>query len=285
MVLRALADYACNTGEGPLWHPDEQRLYWTDIPNGKVFQIDWSTGEHRNVWSGPPVGGMTLQEDGRLAFFMAKGAIALYKDGVHTDILPMLPGESDNRFNDVIADPNGRVFAGTMSTKDRPGKLYRIERDLKVTPVVDEVGCSNGMGFSRNSKRMYFIDSTARTVSVFDYDLVSGQIENRRDFVREPSVPGVPDGMTVDDEDCVWVAFWDGYCVVRYDPEGREMRRIMFPVKKVSCVTFGGPDWDDLFATTAGGQDKGENGENAGALFHLKPGVKGRAEYRSGLGL
>lgn len=285
MVLRALADYECNTGEGPLWHPDERCVYWTDIPNGKLFQLDWVTCEHRQVYAGPPVGGMTLQEDGSLALFMDKGAVAIYKDSQFTVVLPFIEGEEDNRFNDVIADPNGRVFAGTMATKTHKGKLYRIDPDLTVTPVVDEVECSNGMGFSGDRKRMYYIDSGPRFISVFDFDELSGAIENRRSFVQNPKVQGVPDGMTVDEDDCLWVAFWDGHCIVRYDPEGREMRRIMFPTKKVSCVTFGGTGYNDMFATTAGGDEKEENGALAGALFHLVPGVKGRPEFRSRIGL
>ncbi|HEY0865777.1 MAG TPA: SMP-30/gluconolactonase/LRE family protein [Fimbriimonas sp.] len=285
MEPRALADYECNTGEGPLWHPEESCIYWTDIPNGRLFQYDWVTGEHRMIWSGPAVGGMTLQEDGSLALFMEKGAVAILRNGIETVVLPFVHGEEDNRFNDVIADPNGRVFAGTMCTENRKGRLYRIGHDLSVKPVVENVGCSNGMGFSGDRKKMYYIDSEERLVSVFDYDEITGEIENRRDVLRDPNVPGVPDGMTVDDEDCLWVAYWDGYCVVRYDPQGQEMRRVMFPAKKVSCVTFGGPAYEDMFVTTAGGDEKRENGKLAGNLFHLVPGVKGRPEYRSKIGM
>jgi D-xylonolactonase len=122
-------------------------------------------------------------------------------------------------------------------------------------------------------------------VSVFDYDPTTGEIANRRTFVDTRDIPGLPDGMTVDADDHVWVAFWDGHCIVRYDPEGREVLRIEFPVKKVSCPAFGGPDHTDVFVTTAGGQDKSDNGRDAGALFHLKPGFRGHPEYRSRLGL
>ena len=89
--------------------------------------------------------------------------------------------------------------------------------------------------------------------------------------------------MTVDAEGCVWCARWDGACLVRYRPSGELLQR--FPVRKVSCATVGGPDLQDLYVTTAGGQDRDAKGALAGSLFHLPPGVRGRAEFRSRVGL
>ena len=106
-------------------------------------------------------------------------------------------------------------------------------------------------------------------------------------FAQVPRTEGEghPDGMTVDAEGYVWSARWDGYCLVRYAPDGREVGRITFPTKKVSCPVYGGADYRDLYVTTAGGQDKAENGEGAGALFRVRPGVRGVPEFRSRVGL
>jgi hypothetical protein len=120
-----LVRQSCQTGEGPLWHPDEQCLYWLDIPNGLVFRHVPATGETRTFEGGAPVGGMTLQRDGALALFMAEGSVRIWRDGVfERTVLDEIPEECGNRFNDVIADPEGRVFCGTMPSGGAGGRLY-----------------------------------------------------------------------------------------------------------------------------------------------------------------
>jgi D-xylonolactonase len=128
---------------------------------------------------------------------------------------------------------------------------------------------------------MYYVDSPKREVYLFDYDQATGAITNQRVFVTTPEGEGVPDGMTVDAEGYVWVAKWDGGCLVRYAPHGDEDRRIKFPAKKVSSAIFGGEDYADMYVTTAGGTDKPNEGAGAGALFRVRLGVKGVAEFRS----
>lgn len=280
-----VADYACVTGEGPLWHPDEGRVYWVDIPTGRMFRYDPVTGKHEQCYQGPCIGGFTIQADGKLLLFMERGAIRTWKDGFQETIVPEIPEERESRFNDVIADPEGRVFCGTMPTRERLGRLYRLDPDGSLRIVVEGVGISNGMGFTPDLKHMYYTDSRARTIYLYDYDHATGEICNPRVFVTVPEGEGVPDGMTVDAEGYVWSARWDGGCVVRYAPDGTEVLRIPFPAKKVSCPTFGGPDYRDLYVTTAGGRNKAEEGEGAGALFRVEVGVRGVPEFRSRIGL
>ena len=281
MQPELIADYECHTGEGPLWHPVEKAVYWTDIPKGRLFRYDATTGHHEQVYSGDPVGGFTIQADGALLLFMAKGAIAAWRDGVLHYVHEEIPGERETRFNDVIADPAGRVFCGTMPTKDRLGRLYRLETDGGLHGVFQGIGCSNGMGFTPNLKQMYYTDSAKREIYLFDYDRDSVELSNQRLFVQTPEGEGVPDGMTVDAEGYVWSARWDGSCLVRYAPDGSEERRITFPAKKVSCVTFGGDDYTDMYVTTAGGQNKATEGHGAGALFRLNLGIRGVPEFYS----
>ncbi len=285
MEPEIVADYACVTGEGPLWHPDEGRLYWVDIPAGRMFRYDPATGAHQECYSGEVVGGFTIQEDGALLLFMARGAVAVWRGGDLDYVLDEIPDERESRFNDVIADPAGGVFCGTMPTGERPGRLYRLDTDRSITAVLDGIGCSNGMGFTPDRRRMYYTDSRAREIYLFDYDETSGAIANRRLFVQTPEGEGVPDGMTVDAEGCVWSARWDGRCVVRYAPDGTEERRVQFPARKVSSVTFGGEDYADMYVTTAGGDKKEQEGAGAGALFRLNAGVRGVPEFCSRIGL
>ncbi|MDP6776069.1 MAG: SMP-30/gluconolactonase/LRE family protein [Candidatus Latescibacteria bacterium] len=281
MQPELIADYACKTGEGPIWHPLENRLYWLDIPAGRMFRYDPADGTHEPCYGGDVVGGFTIQADGALLLFMARCTVKIWRDGRLTTLIEGIPGEEEARFNDVIADPVGRVFCGTMATANRPGRLYRLDTDGEISEVVQNVGCSNGMGFTLDQSRMYYTDSTAHEITLFDYDSATGAIDNRRSFVTVDPDDGIPDGMTVDAEGYVWSARWDGGCLVRYTPEGEEEQRIPFPARKVSSVTFGGPDCDQMYVITAGGDNKPEEGEGAGALFRVAKGVHGVPEFYS----
>ena len=244
MEPELIADYQCETGEGPLWHPMERRLYWADIPRGRLFRYDPATGEHEQFYEGEVVGGFTIQADGALLLFMARGAVAVLRDGALDYVIDELLQERDGRFNDVAADPEGRVFCGTMPVDGRLGTLYRLDLDGSISPVVNRVDISNGIGFTPDERRMYYTESTARRIYLYDYDRGSGGISNR-------SV----------------------------------LRRVRFPAKKVSSVVFGGEDLMDIYVTTAGGQNKDEEGAGAGALFKLNLGIRGKPEFLSRIGL
>ena len=276
-----IADYGCLTGEGPLWHPTAKVLYWADIPRGRIFRFDPSTGKHSQFFEGSVIGGFTIQQDGGLLLFMAGGAVGILSERGLDYVVRELPDEIDSRFNDVIADPMGRVFCGTMPTERRSGRLYRLDLDGALTLLLDDIGLPNGMGFTLDRKKMYLTDSTARRIYLFDYDKEPGSIANRRVFIETPEGEGVPDGMTVDADGYVWSARWDGWCLVRYGPDGEEERRIRFPARKVSSVAFGGADMTDMFVTTAGGDKKNWEGPGAGGLFKLNIGVQGVQEFFS----
>jgi sugar lactone lactonase YvrE len=289
-----IADYQCVVGEGPLWHEDEQTVYWTDIATGRLFRYDPATGQHKQIYAGEQVGGFTLQEDGALLLFMERGKIATWRDGTLTTLVEEIPAERPTRFNDVIADPRGRVFCGTISPRfdegeqqNPRGRLYRLEPDLSYTVLLEGIGVSNGMGFTPDLHQLYYTDTATRDISLFDYDAETGALANRRQFVYVADRPdeGAPDGMTMDAEGCVWSARWGGGCLVRYAPDGAELQRIHFPARKVSSAIFGGPDLTDLYVTTAGGHQKEVDGPGAGALFRVRPGVRGVREFRSRIGL
>jgi D-xylonolactonase len=282
MQPELIADYKCECGEGPLWHPMEKRLYWLDIVNPRMFWYDPATGHHEQFDVGRVVGGFTIQADGALLLFMDRGSIGTWKNGKMRMIVEDIPDERTTRFNDVFADSAGRVFCGTMPTKDRPGRLYRLDRDGSLHLLQDGVSCSNGMGLTLDRKQLYYTDSEAYEIYLFDYDAATGDLTNKRIFVKHGAEHGLPDGMTVDAQGYVWSAHWDGNCLIRYNPKGEEVSRIQFPAKKVSSVIFGGDDYSDMYVTTAGGANKPVEGEGAGALFRLRvPGVRGLPEYYS----
>ncbi len=284
MKPELIADYHCQIGENPLWHPLEKRLYWTDITGGKLFRYDPATGCHEICYRGAAVGGFTIQSDGTLLLFMEFGRIARWHAGQLDDVIRSIPGDPDSRFNDVIADPRGRVFCGTVSMPagERPGRLYRLDTDGSLHVLIEGVGISNGLGFTPDRQRLYYTNSLAGKIYLFDYHIETGTLTNKRVWLQTPAGIGEPDGLTVDEEGFVWSARWGNSALYRYSPNGDEVLRIEFPAKKVSSVTFGGDDLSELYVTTAlNGNTKAEDGQGAGALFRLRPGVRGIPEHLS----
>lgn len=279
--LDVIADYGCEIGENPLWHPAEQKLYWTDIPTGRLFRFDPASGTDEQIYSGRPVGGFTFQRQGGLLLFRDRGNIALWKEGELSELIYEIPGETNSRFNDVIADPMGRVYCGTVSSAEAGGRLYRLEKDGALITIADNVGCSNGMGFTPDGKGFYYTDSYAREIYLFDYSPATGELSNKRVFAVLPESWGLPDGLTVDIEGGVWSAVWDGSALLRFESSGVISHCIRLPAKKVSSAAFGGPDLRDLFITTAGGNTKHEDGSLAGSLLRIRTEVPGRPEFFS----
>lgn len=279
--LELIADYACETGENPLWHPREKRLYWTDIPTGRLFRYDPASNHHEQIYQGRPVGGFSFQADGGLLLFRDRGNITLWRDGKLTQLVPEIPEELDSRFNDVIADPAGRIFCGTMSSPHSKGRLYRLDPDGSLTPILHSIGCSNGMGFSPDLRTFYYTDSFAGEIYTFDYDIETGALTNQQIFARVPESHGLPDGLAVDRRGRVWSALWDGSALIRFDQAGCITERFHFPTRKVSSLTFGGDDLNDIYITTAGGHTRQEDGAAAGALFRTRLDAAGQPEFFS----
>mgnify|MGYP001240955474 CR=1 FL=1 len=281
-----IADYACDVGEGPLWNPVDHQLYWVDWTTGSLFRFDPSTGKHERCHRGRSIGGFTIQQDGTILLFMDGPSVAIWKNGEMRYVVNHVPDSENMHFNDVIADPEGRVFCGTVSKirddiKNGAGKLYRLNTDGTLIPLVKNVGISNGLGFTPNRKGLYYTDSYAHTIYLFDYERETGEIRNQRVWIETPNDGSLPDGLTVDSNGDVWSARWDGSALYQYTADGNEKQRIDFPVLKVSSVTFGGPNYSDIYVTTAGGQNKTYEGTNAGALFRIRNGGQGVAEFAS----
>lgn len=291
MNVEVVVDYPCDTGECPMWHADHRRLYWTDIPLGHLHAYEPESGRHERVYAGRPVGGFTIQADGQLLLFRDGGNVVCFDGERETrTILSGIVELEGTRFNDVIADPEGRVFAGTMSHSGvRDGKLYRLDHDGSATLVADGDATPNGMAFTPDSTKMYYTDSRLRRIYLYDYDRATGAITGRRVF-SETAAEDVPrigrsDGMTVDSDGHVWSGRMEGGAVLQLDVHATILGRVDFPARKVTSVTFGGSDYRDLYVTSAGGRDRPTQGDHAGALFRVRPGVVGRPEFRSRVGL
>lgn len=278
-----LVNEPCETGEGPLWQEDEQALYWLDIPTGRLFRYDPETQVNEVAYQHDAmIGGFTFQADGSMLLFCSHGKILHWSAGIVSTLVDNIPREHNGRFNDVITDPAGRVFCGTMPTEDGLARLYRLDTDGTLTCVFDDIGLSNGMGFSHDRTTMFHTDTNFRTVYRMDYDEHTGAVTNRTPLVRTPQDGGAPDGMCIDATGDIWSARWDGHGVFRYSSKGELTGFVHLPARKVSSVTFGGADYQTAFVTTAGGHLRGaEEGELAGSLFSIDLRVQGKPAFRS----
>ncbi|MHC4717181.1 MAG: SMP-30/gluconolactonase/LRE family protein [Planctomycetota bacterium] len=276
--IEPLANYHCACGENPLWDDRRKVVYWNDIPAGKIYCYDVRTGEHGLVYSGEVFGGFTMQADGSLLLFGANRVDRLDPDG-RTALIADDIDDGMKRFNDVIADPAGRVYAGTMGTTEQSGGLFRVDTDGRIECLFRGTAISNGMAFTPDGRQFYWTCTTTRRIFRFDYDSGSGELTDRQVFLDLSDGPGVPDGMTVDAEGNVWSARWDGYGIFRYTPAGELIEKIEFPVAKVSSVVFGGEGLDELYVTTAGGSPDADRPD--GTLYRVKVYATGLPEFRS----
>lgn len=267
-------------GEGPVWDVRENALYWVDIKGPTVFRWTAANGA-TDRWTPPyqiaslaPVASGGFIAGTRRGFAWADPATNRYDVTVNPE--GDRPG---NRFNDGKVDRHGRFWAGTMDDAERAssGALYRLDIDLTATRVDDGYRVTNGPAFDRAGLVMYHTDSARQTIFAFDLQS-DGSVQNRRVFAQFASGQGYPDGMTVDTDDCLWVAFWDGGCVRRFAPDGRQIDEIALPVPRVTSCTFGGEDLTTLFVTTARIGLDPQTHPLAGSLFSLRPGVAGLAD-------
>jgi len=159
------------------------------------------------------------------------------------------------------------------------GALYRLDPDGRVSTVLEHVTISNGLDWSLDERLMYYIDSPELRVDVFDHDRATGALENRRALLSTPEELGVPDGMTLDAEGFLWVAFYGGGRVRRYAPDGALDRELALPVAYTTSCAFGGAALDRLYVTTSRLEVEAGDTSAAGAVFELGPGVRGRAAY------
>lgn len=241
-------------GEGPVWHPNEKRLYWVDILAGDLYETTGDLSGYQQTHFNTQIGAFAFNAEGGFLLATAKGFAHWHKgqDDLEYFWNP-LPDREGVRLNDGKVDPAGRFWAGSMDFTNKKGQLYRLDPDGSQNAVLNNIGISNGLGWSPDRKTMYYTDSLQYTIFAFDYDLDTGEITNQRPFVQLPRTPAeiVPDGLCVDVEGCVWGAQWNGWGIVRYDPQGQPIQYVKVPVQRVTSCFFGGVQGDQLFITTA----------------------------------
>jgi sugar lactone lactonase YvrE len=274
-------DERADVGEGPLWDHRTGLLYWVDITPGRLHVLDRGTGSARALDVGQSLGSVALRESSGIVLALRDGLCTLELVSAATQSMVGIDADAPGLSpNDSACDRVGRLWVGSDSDDEKPGSgcIYRVDANLNVYKAVERTTLANGIGGSPDDRTMYFVDSMAHTVSAFDYDLGRGQVSGGRTFVRTEEEQGLPDGLTDDEEGFVWVAYWGGWCVRRYSPEGRLDRVLELPVAQVSSCTFGGEKLDELYITTAAYGLSGKNLATqpaAGSLFRARPGVRG----------
>lgn len=269
-------------GEGAFWDYKNKRLFWVDIEGKKLHIYDPATKNNRSLPSPSRIGTVVPQtdstavvalEDGIYIMNLRDGSLALLSD-IESDM-------KGNRFNDGKCDPNGNLWVGSMhlDESESVASLYRITSSGETTRMLEDITISNGIVWSSDHKKMYYIDTPTGLVRSFDYDMFSSEISNERSAIEIPARLGYPDGMAIDEEDMVWIALWNGRAVARFNPEtGELLQKIDVPAQNVTSCAFGGDQLDILYITTASiGMTDEEKIKYpmAGSLFKVKPGVKG----------
>lgn len=265
----SVAACRCLIGENPLWHSEWNVLLWLDIPRGRVYSYDPVSGNSETLYQGHVTGGFTIQRNGDLLLFQKSGAIRCWSPNSLETIVESLPNEEMGRFNDVFADPKGRIYAGTMSSEPFAGRLYRLDPNGEIHVLEEAIGISNGIGISPDLRWMYHVDSRRGGIFRYAYDVDSGELSERQLWTTFPSDSGVPDGLKVDVEGNIWVAFWGGHQILVLNPLGQVQRDIKFPVAQVASLAASPSGV--IFATSAReGLSTNPNTDQDGDLFAFR---------------
>jgi sugar lactone lactonase YvrE len=280
LQVRCLAALGCDVAESPLWW--DNHIWWIDIRPGRLFRCRADGGGVQCWELGAITGAIIPVASGGFLAFQRHGCmrLSLADDAVSLQFFAVPPEHPPHlRFNDAKADPRGRVWAGTMglASEAEAGSLWRIDADGTTSRALGRLTISNGMDWSDDERRFYHIDSGSRQIRVHAFDADQGRLGAAADLRQIPESWGKPDGCCLDAQGGLWVAFWDGACVRRFDGlTGEVLAEINLPVQRPTSCAFGGANLATLFITCAGRDD---HHPWAGGLLAVNPGVTGRLSH------
>lgn len=277
-------DAHATLGEGPVWDADAGVLWWVDIEGRHIHRFDPVTSADTSFEMASMVGAVAIRASGGLLAALADGVWTVDPDSGAAELFVDLGEPPEVRSNDAKCDPAGRFLVGTMAFDNSPiGSLYSVEADGSLRRLLDQLSIANGMAWSADGGTLYYIDSPLRRVDAFDYDLATGAISRRRPYlVFDDRVPK-PDGMSIDAEGGLWIAFWDAAEIRRYGPDRELDVVVRVPARQVTSCAFSGPDLRDLYitsATTGLSAEALAEQPHAGGLFHVRAPVPGVLPHR-----
>lgn len=285
MHVEVAAHIVAALGESPVWDVDRQILHFVDIFEQRIHQLDPVTGVVTSIQVDGAPGAIALRRDGGYIAGIGLDFTAVEDDG---SLRPIARATAGDRVNDGKCDARGRFISGTMDNYRRPGAaaLYQLGIDGTLTMLLSDVTLSNGLDWNLSNDLLYYIDTTTECVDVFDYEIETGLISDRRMFADLRPAPGRPDGLTVDAEGGVWVAVARAGVIHRYDSAGNLDQVVELPTPVVTSCTFGGPDHSQLFVTTSRAllsPEQQSEDRLAGDVFVIEGlGVRGRPAHRYG---
>jgi sugar lactone lactonase YvrE len=266
-------------GEGPVWDADAGVLWWVDIDGKRIHRFDPRTRADITIPTPSHVGAVALRARGGLVAALADGVYTVEIESGAFARFAALEEPPHVRSNESKCDPAGRLLVGTMAYDYSPvGGLYSIEADGSVRRLLDRLSIANGMAWSADGGTFFYIDSPTRRVDAFDYDLATGSIAGRRPWLEFDDPIAKPDGMAIDSEGGLWVAFWGAGEVRRYGPDRSLDVVVRVPAMQVTSGIFGGPDLRDLYITSATTElTAAELADQplAGGLFHARIPIAG----------
>lgn len=270
-------------GEGPVWCSEEQALYWVDIESNCFYRMYPTSMKYEVFEVGLPIGVLALRASGGL-IMATKSGFAFWdtQKGLRLIADPEAH-KPHTRFNDGAVDCQGRFWAGTMCglsemCEEPEGCLYRFDPDCSIHTMETGLKISNGIGWSPDNKLTYLTDSPKYMIYEYDFDPLTGAIENRRPFIHTPDEHGIPDGLAVDSEGFIWSVCWGGWKIIRFDSTGKAEREIQLPIQYPTSYTFGGERLDELYITsawTALSEEQKKKQPYSGDLFRVKTDIKG----------
>jgi len=280
LQIETIGNYRSQWGEGPIWH--DGALLYVDIENGKVIRLDPTTGEEAICDVKAQVGRVGTVVPRASGGLLVAGDNGFFSISASGEVKPMgdpEPNKADNRFNDGKCSPDGHFFAGTISLVKKEGdaSLYKLGKDGMINEVYESVTNSNGIAWNAAGDTMFYIDTPTKQVLAFDYK--DGRLGDKNAVIDTSNYEASPDGMAIDDQDNLWVAFCHGACVINYCTKtGKELRKIDLPCLETTACAFGGENLDTLYVTT--GIHKSEVEADAGLIFKVTGlGVKGQKSH------
>ena len=280
--VELVIDSKSDLGEGAIWNYKTGELIWVNI-TGKILNFYHpKTGNNKEMFTGQLIGTVVPTSNENVLVALQNGIYSLNPlTGTKKIIVNPEENLPNNRFNDGKCDPAGRFWVGTMSMngEEKAGALYRLNSDSTLHKMIEKVSISNGIVWSLDNKKMYYIDTPTQKVMAYNYNNETGEISHPKLAVDVPKEMGSPDGMTLDSNGNIWVALWGGAAVACWNPEsGKLLDKIDVPAKNVTSCAFGDDDLQTLYITTArtdSGKDDLEKYPNAGGVFKIRPGVSG----------
>ena len=271
-------------GECPVWDSERRLLAWVDVYNHRLHQFDPATGGDRYFETGEPVTAIALTRDARLLLALRdRLALLDQRTGTLDELCRIDLGRPDTRLNDGKCDAMGRFWIGSISVEAGEAALYRYDPDGSLHVMERGLTISNGLGWSPDGETFYLTDSPRRVIYAYRFDRDAGTIADRRVHVDLTAEPVEPDGLAVDGRGRVWSALWDGWAVVCFDADGRELERKRLPVQRPTSLTFGGDRLADLYVTSASvglSQAEVQRGVCAGDLFRIATDARGLPAHR-----